>query len=397
MTSVSSSPVLLSACSKVLMRMLQSKSWLTSVEKNPLLRMALRETFYKQYCGGTNRTEVKQTIADLQKLGFQGVILEYALEVLQDAKDADEAKDVEVWRSALLASVDMVNPGDFIGVKWSGMGSHALQLLKNGESPSALMNSAMREVCDAAAAKQVKLLPSAEETTTTPTIDAWTLSLQRDYNRGPSGSVLYNTYQTYLKRAPAQIANHLADAQEKGYTLGVKLVRGAYLASEPRHMIHDTIEDTHAAYDNLTAACLKRQWNTTLSPAASMTNPSFPPINLVLATHNAASVRSAQAIRTQQIRNNEPLVPLAYAQLKGMADEVSCELLQASKAAPQDGQIVDVPRAFKCTTWGSLSENLNYLLRRAAENKDAATRTKESQNAMGAELRRRFRGVFGMA
>ena len=255
----------------------------------------------------------------------------------------------------------------------------------------------MREVCDVAAAKSVKLLPSAEETTTTPTIDAWTLNLQREYNRSPSGSVLYNTYQTYLKRIPAQIASHLADAQEKGYTLGVKLVRGAYLSTEPRHMIHDTIQDTHAAYDSLAAACLKREWNSTLSPVPSMTNKSFPPINLVLATHNAASVRSAQAIRTQQIRNNEPLIPLAYAQLKGMADEVSCELLQASKASPEDQKVVDVPRVFKCTTWGSLSENLNYLLRRAAENKDAATRTKESQHAMGAELRRRFGGVFGMA
>lgn len=99
------------------MAMVNSKSPLTSVEKNPLLKLILRETFYKQFCAGTNRPEVQQTIEQMQSIGYSGVVLEYALEVLKDAKDSDPAKDVEVWRRGLLQTVDMANSGDFVGLK----------------------------------------------------------------------------------------------------------------------------------------------------------------------------------------------------------------------------------------------------------------------------------------
>lgn len=256
----------------------------------------------------------------------------------------------------------------------------------------------MREVCTAAAAKNISLLPAAEETTTTPTIDTWSLELQKDYNRAGS-SVIYNTYQAYLKSTPTQLARHLVIARSNDFTLGVKLVRGAYLSSEPRHLIWPMIEHTHAAYDSLAEALLKKEYRGLLPALHGRDCNKFPDINLVLATHNAASARKAQAIRTKQIADEEDLVPLAYAQLQGMADEVSCELIQAGKvqSKSEGEQKVDVPRAFKCTTWGSMEECLNYLLRRAAENKDAASRTAESRVAMGAELKRRFKAAFGMA
>lgn len=258
------------------------------------------------------------------------------------------------------------------------------------------MVDAMREVCTAAAAKNISLLPAAEETTTTPTIDVWSLELQKDYNRGGS-AVIYNTYQAYLKSTPAQLARHLVLARSNDFTLGVKLVRGAYLSSEQRHLIWPTIQDTHAVYDSLAGALLKKEYRGLLHPLHGRDCNKFPDVNLVLATHNAASTHKAQAIRTKQIIDEEDLVPLAYAQLQGMADEVSCELVQAGKVKGEGGQKADVPRAFKCTTWGSTEECLNYLLRRAAENKDAASRTAESRVAMGAELKRRFKAVFGMA
>ena len=258
------------------------------------------------------------------------------------------------------------------------------------------MDDAMREVCDSAAAKNVRLLPAAEETTTTPTVDRWSLNLQRDYNKSANGSVVYNTYQAYLKGTSDTLARHLADAQKENYTLGIKLVRGAYLASEPRHLIWDTMDDTHAAYDALADAVLRRSYSAELKPLHG-TDSAFPAVNVVLATHNAASVRKAQALRSEQAQRGKEKVPLVYAQLQGMADEVSCELIQAGKASASHEKIADVPQVFKCTTWGSMTECLNYLLRRAAENKDAAGRTIESKNAMACELRRRFRGVFGLA
>lgn len=280
--------------------------------------------------------------------------------------------------------------------RWSGLGPMALQLLKQQRPPTAHMDDAMRDVCAAAAAKHIALLPAAEETTTTPTIDAWSLNLQKDYNKTGT-SVVYNTYQAYLKSTPSQLAKHMCAAKQDDFTLGVKLVRGAYLATEPSSAIWPNIESTHAAYDSLAEALLKKQFIGLLQPLHGTDAHRFPDINVVLATHNAVSVRKAQAIRAQQTANGEGLVPLAYAQLQGMADEVSCELIQAGKANISNAARLDAPRVYKCTTWGSMAECLNYLLRRAAENKDAAGRTADSKAAMSGELKRRFKGVFGMA
>ena len=74
----------------------------------------------------------------------------------------------------------------------------------------------------------------------------------RKYNKGaPGQAVVYCTYQCYLKAAAQILAEHLSLARKEGFILGVKLVRGAYLASDPRHLLHDTKTDTDMTYDGL--------------------------------------------------------------------------------------------------------------------------------------------------
>ncbi|KAG9953195.1 FAD-linked oxidoreductase, partial [Aureobasidium melanogenum] len=393
-TSISCKPALLSVCFKALTAMIHAKNPIFNVERNPLLKLILRETFYKQFCGGETKAEVRATRAQLQSLGYSGVIFEYAREILSDVPSSDTAADVEMWRKGLMETVEAAQPGDIIGLKWSGMGGYAMQLLKQGKQPIDIMDKAMKEICDAASAKQIALVPSAEETTTNPMIDAWTLNLQKIYNK-PDNIVLYNTYQCYLKGAPASLANHLHQAKTEGFTLGVKLVRGAYLHSEPREKIWDTIQDTHRAYDGMAEAVLTRTYNDVVKPISSDDGVFPRNVGLVLATHNADSVRKAQAIRTNQLRSGEERIPCAYAQLQGMADEVSCELISATQAKPEE--MVDIPRAYKLTAWGSMTDCLNYLLRRAAENKDAASRTVESRDAMRGEIWRRMKATFNLA
>ncbi|TKA22592.1 hypothetical protein B0A50_08281 [Salinomyces thailandicus] len=393
-TSVSSSPALLSASTQLLRRMLESKSLLFSLERNPLARALLMETFYKQFCAGSSKAEVSKTCAELRQMGYSGVILEYALEVLKDA-EGDEVVDVETWRKGMLASVYMAAPGDFLGLKWSGMGVAAMNRMKNNEKPSQQMNEAMHAVCQAAAAKDISLLPAAEETWSLDGFHQWCLDLQRQYNVAGK-SVVYSTYQAYLKQTPDTVAKHLQIAKDEGFTLGLKLVRGAYLGSEARSFIWDKIEGTHASYDGIASALIHRQNNELVRPFQSSQQGFWPSTNVMLATHNAVSVRKAQDLRRQQAARGEPLTVLSFAQLQGMADEVSCSLIAAARATEGDEKAVK-ERVFKCTTWGSMYECLNYLLRRAAENKDAASRTAETRVAMGAELRRRVKGVFGLA
>lgn len=398
-TTLSSSPALLSVSTSVLRLMLESKSALFNVQKNPLLRWLLWETFYKQFCAGESKTQIDRTCAGLRQQGYAGVILEYALEVLKDA-EGHEATDVAVWRKGLLNTIEMSQPGDFVGLKWSGMGPAALRRMLANEAPSERMQEAMDTVCQAAKENDISLLPAAEETNTLDAFFNWCMAMQRRYNTNGK-AVVYNTYQAYLKSMPSWLSTHLETAREQNFVLGAKLVRGAYLHNEKRNLIHDTIEDTHHAYDSLAAAMIHRDYNHLLQPASETASAqNWPLTNVVLATHNANTVTKMQALRQTQHNASVPLTPLSFAQLQGMADEVSCQLLAAAKADVGDAEAAKKgllrEQVFKCTTWGTMTECLNYLLRRAAENKDAASRTGESRRAMQAELWRRIKGVFGV-
>jgi hypothetical protein len=255
------------------------------------------------------------------------------------------------------------------------------------------MWSAITAACDAAAAKGVSLLPGAEEELTNPGLEKWTLELQKKYNTFERGkAVVYITYQCYLRSINQRLSQHLEKASKEGYIAGVKLVRGAYLTSEPKELTFDSKEGTDKMYDNLAESVVKQQWTDAVTP--STPNTPFPKVNIVLATHNLPSILSAKAIRASQLATQSaPSLPrLTYAQLQGMADEISQSLVQDStmKADTQ-------AKVVKCMTWGTTTECLNFLLRRAAENKEAAARTVDTRKAMGAELWRRCKGVFGMA
>jgi hypothetical protein len=251
------------------------------------------------------------------------------------------------------------------------------------------MWSAILAACDAAAAKGVSLLPGAEEELTNPGLESWTLALQKIYNR--ERAVIYITYQCYLRSISQRLAAHLALASQQGYIAGVKLVRGAYLSSEPKELTFDTKEGTDAMYDACAEAVVKQTWTDKISPPTPSTP--FPKVNIVLATHNLPSILAAKSIRASQLASQpaDSLPRLTYAQLQGMADEISQSLVQdPTMKMDQNAKVV------KCMTWGTTTECLNFLLRRAAENKEAAARTVDTRKAMGVELWRRFKGVFGM-
>lgn len=100
--------------------MLDSKSYLTNIERNPLLNKLLKSTFYAQFCAGETVEDIRTSSTKLrQVLGYDGVILEYALEVLGGnvPTEAETANEIEVWRKGMLASVETAGPGDYVGLK----------------------------------------------------------------------------------------------------------------------------------------------------------------------------------------------------------------------------------------------------------------------------------------
>lgn len=251
-------------------------------------------------------------------------------------------------------------------------------------------------LCRTAKSKDIRVWIDAEQQDLQPTIDEWTLLLMREFNRDGQ-AFMYNTFQAYLKSTPANILKYLKIAQGEGWAMGIKLVRGAYIATEKRELIHDTIEETHQAYDGIVSNLLQQKY-----PGLDEGKP-YPEVALVLASHNETTIKCAYAIQKSLIEQGKPTIKLEYGQLQGMADEISCGLLQlcqqgemgiGDKRSEMEEKLR--PRAFKCLAWGSTRECLQFLLRRVKENGDAVSRTGGWVAGFRKEIWRRVKANFGI-
>ena len=410
LTALSSYPLLLTPSLRFLSFIAHSPSAILNPDRNFLLHWILKKTFYVQFCAGETPREVQRTVRGLKSMGYKGVILACGKEIVLDkgekvetspavaapAESVETEKDVQAWKEGTLKTVEMAEAGDFIGLKFSGAGRDAMRQLAANTPPSKAIEEATTEICDLAKVRGVRLLFDAEQAAVQGGIDAWTIHFQRQYNKTTRGkAVVYGTYQAYLRSTPATLAQHLAIADREAFTLGVKLVRGAYMASDPRSLFWANKEDTDKTYDGIAEALVKRRWNDVLAPPADKWDTKMAATAFVLASHNHESVKKTMAIRREQTRRGIEKIDMAYGQLMGMADEVSCELVMAAKTgdmAVSENKEAIGPNAYKYLVWGSVGECLKYLVRRAEENRDAVIRAKGTRTALLGELGRRIWG-----
>jgi len=295
---------------------------------------------------------------------------------------------IEEWKDGSMKSLAMIGEGDILALKFTGAGAAATEALALGHDPPAALWKATLETCEQAAKQKTRIWIDAEQQIFQPAIDAWTISLMRKYNR--NGRVLIsNTFQAYLKATPSNLRRQLQLAQTENWALGIKLVRGAYIASEPRHLIHDTIDATHEVYDTIVAHLVSLQYP---GIATGGSAPPFPQVQLMLASHNATSVQRGHAAWKARREVGLPTCALEFAQLQGMADEVSCALVQVRR----QGEIADeehaaLPRAYKCLAWGTVGECMAFLVRRLVENRGSVDRATEWLRGLKRELWRRVR------
>ncbi|KAF5597556.1 proline oxidase [Fusarium pseudocircinatum] len=379
-----------------------------SVDKNPILNVLFKSTIYRHFCAGEDVREVKSTINSIKDMGFKGVILTYAREVVIESSGEQEVgvgvkelkeegilpqeptfdEGIEAWRQGVLETASMLEKGDFLALKFTGAGAGVMQALKDQIPLPQQMQDALNAVCEKAMERKAGILIDAEQQFVQPTIDDIALGLMRRYNR--EQAIVYNTYQAYLKSTPSTLLDHLHCAKEEGFTIGVKLVRGAYMNSEPRGLIHDTKQQTDDMYNRITEGLLQRRYKD-LRPDG------FPKVDLFLATHNKQSALHAYQVQQQRAEVGLPLTKVQYGQLLGMADEVSCTLLQI--AADPKANVPASPEVYKCLSWGTLGDCISYLFRRAVENRDAVSRTKIEYYALRKEVWRRIKKAitFGLA
>ncbi|KAF8540458.1 FAD-linked oxidoreductase-like protein, partial [Trichophaea hybrida] len=352
---VTSSPALLGMGTKLMLKTADN------IDHIPPLKWAVDKTFYAHFCAGSTPEQIQSTITTLRTLGYLGIILAYAREVSPSSSSSTSSNTAEIsqWLTGTLQTISLTSPGDFVAIKLTGAGSSCIPLLASQRPCTDVpqLANALDTICAAAQTRGIGLLVDAEQAALQTGVDNWTLHYMRKFNRGIK-AVVYNTYQMYLKRSRGTLRRHLALAEEQGWRLGVKLVRGAYLHSDPREMIWDTKGETDMAYNDAAEMLISQG------------------VDTVVASHNRESVMKALELKRIQGQKGGELV---FAQLMGMADELSLELAQ-------EGGV----KVLKYAVWGGTGECVKYLLRRADENKDATARSGENYRAVVEELGRRL-------
>ncbi|KAM0745446.1 hypothetical protein ACQRIT_000830 [Beauveria bassiana] len=273
---ISSRPWALSPAISLLVKSCQPKpAYLFNIAKNPVLAWLLKETVYKQFCAGEAPSEIKSTMRAMKEMGFKGTILTYAKETVFDHKNKEEfglgmnmiptngASSTEcpyitLWKQGTLDTVKLLGEQDQLTVKITGAGPRVTCALADDSQPPQQFLDAVDEIVRDCKARGAKILIDAESQRFQAGIMRIGLDLMRKYNRD-GYAVVYNTYQAYLKSTPTSLTCHLASALDDSFTLGLKVVRGAYLATDERSLIHDTKEETDEAYDSIAAGALQQQ------------------------------------------------------------------------------------------------------------------------------------------
>lgn len=199
-------------------------------------------------------------------------------------------------------------------------------------------------------------------------------------------ALVFNTYQMYLKSGFDTLKSHLRIAQARNYVSGIKLVRGAYIYVEPERasIIHENKVDCDNAYDAAVELLLRgKQFE-------GIEYPNSWKAEVMLATHNMNSVDKALHMYSQQDVSHNAIAgtqKLVFAQLMGMADEITMKLASRLQAMGEKSGL----GVYKYTVWGSLEDCLLYMLRRAEENQDAAARSRVTAVLMLKEIGTRLR------
>ena len=327
-------------------------------------------TGYEQFCAGQDVTSCAFITEKLAQFKVYSV-LDYANEHTTSAMDYNHNATM-VLETIEAAKNNPAYP--FAVVKPSAIGSFKLyQKMGAGHKLTTIeqftwtaMQQRFEKLASAAAQATVILMIDAEESWILDGVELLVLPLLVKYNCDKV--VLALTIQLYLKDRNLVYKSLLKDADEKGYALGVKLVRGAYMEKERSRSavlkISNPVCETKDATDI--------QYRDALQSAMQALDKHF----CIVATHNQSDINWVVDYCSKNnisLRNSN----LWFSQLYGMRDYISFSL------AEQGANV------FKYVPFGPLAQAVPYLIRRALENSAMKSQTLQECLMIKNELRRR--------
>ncbi|MBC7588308.1 MAG: proline dehydrogenase family protein [Chitinophagaceae bacterium] len=344
--------------------------------RNPFIDNLIRKTIFKQFVGGETLQETATVGATLGKYGVQ-VILDYGVEGKEGEANFDEATE-EFMRVIEYAATQTNIP--FISIKVTGLARFKLLETLN-EAPRLRsgihdhedeidewerVKDRMFEICAIAAEKNIGVLVDAEESWIQDPVDRLTMEMMEEFNQ--KKAIVFNTIQLYRHDRMQFLKLSHKIANQKGFILGAKLVRGAYMEKERARAsqkgyvspIQPDKESTDRDYDKAVAYCMGN----------------LDSISVIIASHNEHSnLLAFDLIEQKNILHNHPHIH--FSQLYGMSDNITFNLAK-------EGCSVS-----KYLPFGPLRDVVPYLMRRAQENSSMSGQTGRELILIKRELERR--------
>lgn len=334
------------------------------------IKPIIKATIFNHFCGGETIAKCEHTIRNL-KSGKVGSILDYSVEGAENERNFDRTA-AEIMRTIERATQDNAVP--FSVFKITGVARFALlekvqrkELLSTGENEEyQRVIGRVDGICQVASVASIPVMIDAEESWIQDAIDHLALDMMKVYNG--KKAIVYNTYQLYRHDVLPVFKQHAEIARNEGFTLGAKLVRGAYMEKERKRAGENSAESPIQPHKVAT----DRDYNDALRFAITHIDH----VGIVAGTHNEQSCMLLAGLMDEyRIPHNHPHV--FFSQLLGMSDNLSFNLASAGY------------NVAKYVPYGPVKAVLPYLIRRANENTSIAGQMSRELALIVKEMKRR--------
>lgn len=331
---------------------------------------AVKPTLYKHFVGGESINDCIPAVRELEKFNVK-VILDYSVEG-GESEEFIDAVLVETLKTIDHAAKD---PNVPIAVfkPTAFAPSHILKKASSGEKMNEQELSGVEKfrkrveiICEHAEALDVPIMIDAEDVHYQEIIDRVTMEMMERHNE--KKVIVFNTYQMYRTDRLEVLKKDFELAKKKGFFLGAKFVRGAYMERERKRAekmgcpspIHPDKPSTDRDYD----------------AALTLSIENINRISIFNGTHNEESCQHLMRLMKKHgIAKNDPRI--WSSQLYGMSDHISFNMANAAY------------NVVKYMPYGPVKSVLPYLLRRAEENTSIAGQTGRELKLVKTELKRR--------
>ncbi len=329
----------------------------------------IRSTVFDHFCGGVTEEDCLPNIKNMYTKNVHS-ILDYSVEGKESEKEFEKAL-AKTLKTIEFAQEKASIP--FAVFKPTGFGRFALyQKITEGKSFSSeekeewsRVVARYHKVCKFAQEKEVPLLIDAEESWMQTAADDLIEGLMEQYNT--EKAVVFNTLQMYRHDRMQYLKALHQKAHQKGFYIGMKIVRGAYMEKERERAAEKGYESP---------ICVDKEATDKNYDAAINYMMEHPKMALFAGTHNEnSSYLLMQLAKEKGIEAND--MRLWFGQLYGMSDHISFNL--ATKGY----------NVAKYVPFGPVRDVMPYLIRRAEENTSVAGQTSRELQLLKSERKRR--------